>query len=236
MNTRQPYFDDGVIQLWHGDCREVLADLPAQPCPLVLTDPPYGVGQGAAFLRNNLKVNNFDNAGFNQVVLGWRDRIVPFLAPNCYVVEFLRGSIAALENLLAEHRALGLTPWRQFLLVKQAPPPTPRATFVSGWESCLISYQGKRSWYGKGTTLDYWYGLTPNRRNEGQHPTEKPIAAIKQLILALTQPGDLVLDPFAGSGTTLRAAKDLGRRAIGVEIDAGYCTIAAKRFRQEVLL
>jgi site-specific DNA-methyltransferase (adenine-specific) len=67
------------------------------------------------------------------------------------------------------------------------------------------------------------------------HPNEKPASLVEKFIKWTTGPGDLVLDPFMGSGTTLRAAKDLGRRAIGIEIEERYCEIAAKRLSQEVL-
>ena len=77
--------------------------------------------------------------------------------------------------------------------------------------------------------------MTPNRLGVAEHPTEKPGEPLRQLVQALTGPGALVLDPFAGSGSTLRAAKDLGRRAIGIEIEERYCEIAAKRMAQEVL-
>ena len=67
------------------------------------------------------------------------------------------------------------------------------------------------------------------------HPNEKPLDLPGQFIRLTTNVGDLVLDPFMGSGTTLRAAKDLGRRAIGIEIEERYCEIAARRMEQEVL-
>ena len=72
---------------------------------------------------------------------------------------------------------------------------------------------------------------------EGQedHPTQKPEALMRQFIAHTTNPGDLILDPFMGSGTTLRAAKDLGRRAIGIELEEKYCEIAVKRLAQQVL-
>lgn len=67
------------------------------------------------------------------------------------------------------------------------------------------------------------------------HPNEKPVEMVGRFIRLATEAGDMVLDPFMGSGTTLRAAKDLGRRAIGIELEEKYCEIAAKRMGQEVL-
>ncbi|MBN2492424.1 MAG: site-specific DNA-methyltransferase, partial [Planctomycetes bacterium] len=67
------------------------------------------------------------------------------------------------------------------------------------------------------------------------HPTSKPLTLVERFITWTTNRDDLVLDPFMGSGTTLRAAKDLGRRAIGIEIEERYCEIAAKRLGRGVL-
>jgi site-specific DNA-methyltransferase (adenine-specific) len=71
-----------------------------------------------------------------------------------------------------------------------------------------------------------------DRTGNNLHPTEKPESVIQQLIVC--NEGETILDPFMGSGTTLRAAKDLGRKAIGIEIEERYCEIAAKRMAQEV--
>lgn len=67
------------------------------------------------------------------------------------------------------------------------------------------------------------------------HPAVKPVDLLRTLIARSTHRGEVVLDPFMGSGTTLRAAKDLGRKAIGIEIEERYCEVAARRMSQEVL-
>lgn len=121
-----------------------------------------------------------------------------------------------------------------------------------GYETFIAMHQpGRSRWNGGGR-----HGVFPTREcdddefpipaiyrhlrgnNGGRgnpHPTTKPIALMRELVALFTDPGDIILDPFAGSGSTLRAAKDLGRRAIGIEIDPAYCEIAASRLRQTVM-
>jgi len=90
------------------------------------------------------------------------------------------------------------------------------------WNQCMV---------GKGTI---WRLAREQQQQGKKHPVEFPIEIPLRCIQATTNEGDLVLDPFMGSGTTLRAAKDLGRRAIGIEIEERYCEIAAKRMSQAV--
>ena len=83
---------------------------------------------------------------------------------------------------------------------------------------------------------DVWsFDSVPVAHRVGNHPTEKPLPLMRHLLSVMSRTGDTVLDPFMGSGTTLRAAKDLGRKAIGIELEERYCEIAAKRMAQEVL-
>jgi DNA modification methylase len=80
-----------------------------------------------------------------------------------------------------------------------------------------------------------WHGMIRAGDETLEHPTQKPAALWKWIIGLRWTPAGIILDPFMGSGTTLRAAKDLGRRAIGIEIEERYCEIAAKRCAQEVM-
>ena len=99
------------------------------------------------------------------------------------------------------------------------------------WEEIYVSgggFEGNRTeGVLKGFTTTTWESV------DRFHPNQKPVSLLKHLI-GKTKAG-LILDPFMGSGTTLRAAKDLGRKAIGIEIEEKYCEIAANRLRQEVL-
>jgi DNA modification methylase len=80
-----------------------------------------------------------------------------------------------------------------------------------------------------------WNGMLRASNEELCHPTQKPIALIRWILGLRWTPTGTILDPYMGSGTTLRAAKDLGRKAIGIEIEERYCEIAAKRLAQQVL-
>jgi site-specific DNA-methyltransferase (adenine-specific) len=79
------------------------------------------------------------------------------------------------------------------------------------------------------------YSMDKPRRAESDHLTTKPLSWMRRLVTDFSSPGDIILDPFCGSGSTLRAAKDLGRKAIGVETSEAYCELAAKRLAQGVL-
>jgi DNA modification methylase len=227
----RPYYEHGGVTIYHADCREVLPMLAA--CDAVITDEPYGIGGGAAFVRRAGDIENCDAEGFNLIVKGWVRLAARLVKSGGYLATFT--SRQRQREIEDEMAAAGIMPWMPFYLVKTAPPPTPRNVFVSSVEVCVTGYSGSRQWYGGGYTPNCWIGLTPNRLNCGLHPTEKPVAALVRLVSAFTDIGGSVLDPFAGSGTTLVAAKQCGRRAIGIEIEERYCEIAARRLQQEVL-
>lgn len=103
--------------------------------------------------------------------------------------------------------------------------------WLSGIEVCVFGKR-KNAYFGAFCKNTVWKG---NSDLKQWHPTQKPIWLFHKLIEASSQLGKTVIDPFMGSGTTLRAAKDLGRKAIGIEIEKKYCDIAISRLQQEVL-
>ena len=225
-----PYYQDDAVTIYHADCFDILAGL--EPAGMVLTDPPYNIPVGSAFVHGTVVG---DGAGRHNdaPIVGWHELLD---APEqAVLIEFGRNHPDAVTERSAAHRAAGFEPWRQYVIVKSTPPPTPRPVFVSSFETATISIRGRRDWYGGGYVPDSWRGRTPNARGNGVHPTQKPVEPFRVLIEAMADPAWTVIDPFAGSGTTLRAAKDLGRQAIGIELEERYCEIAAVRMAQEVL-
>lgn len=203
----KPYYEENGMTIYHGDCREILPSLPR--VDLVLTDPPYNVG---------LDYCEGDNM---QDFEGW---ILP-------IVNRLR-EISPLVLLTPGIRNLWTYPKADWVFAWAKPGSTRRSDLggFNEWEPALL--YGKRKVYHD---LDYLPSVSSLNASSYGHPCPKPIKLFKSYIGKLTEPDQVVLDPFMGSGTTLRAAKDLGRKAIGIEIEERYCEIAANRLRQEVL-
>ena len=220
----KPYYEQDGTTIYHGDCVDVLLYL--QPDYVLITDPPYGVGlgikkdkrKGKHGLRKSSYANDLDTYEV------WREH-VPARLDQC-LSRAKRGCV-----FTGPH-------------IKEQPKPD-----AIGGIFCPAG-SGRHSWGFKTFLPVLFYGKAP-RLNEGAkqpntihsnlraesngHPCPKPLAWMKWLITLATEPGDIVLDPFMGSGTTLRAAKDLGLKAIGIEIEEKYCEIAAKRLSQAVL-
>lgn len=209
-----PYYEDDACVIYHGDCREVDAWLTAD---VLVTDPPYGIGHSSnksGAPRRGEEIANDRTVDVRDGVLDvWGDRPAVVFG-SCRMPP---PRIAVRGTLVWDkggHVGMGdlSFPWKQ------------------NWEHIYVAGDGFAGRRGPGVlrvnALAPWAG-------EITHPHEKPVELLHAL-LSKCPPG-VVADPFMGSGTTLRAAKNLGRRAIGVELEERYCEIAAKRLAQEVL-
>ena len=227
----QPYYQDESVTIYNADCREVLPTL--DKVDLVLTDPPF-----SEYTHVNAKSNRGIGHGNRAIDFQPIDFQEIFnLFSSCgkicdgWLVSFLDHSHIARMEIEAPE------PWefmRFGVWVKTNPMPQISADRpANGWDGILYMRNGvtKPRWNGGGVNGNY-IGPTIN---DGVHPTGKPIVFLKKIVQWFTSSGDTILDPFMGSGTTLRAAKDLNRKAIGIEIEERYCEIAAQRMSQLVM-
>ncbi len=206
---------DGIT-LIHGDCREVLPELEAGSVDVVVTDPPYGVNWKSGFngKRGTAEVIGDTSTAVRDWVLSWWGD-GPAIVFGTWKAARPEATKALLVWDKGPHVGSGdLTmPWK----------PNAEEIYILGQ-----GFSGHR-----GSCVLSYFAPSPNFGNIRLHPNEKPTSLLAELISKC--PGGLILDPFAGSGTTLRAAKDLGRKAIGIEIEEKYVRIAAERLRQGVL-
>ncbi len=240
-----PYYEHGGIVIYHGDCREVLPLMEPGSVDVLITDPPYGI------------VNTFGHIATHGSSGAKGTRRLQFEWDGQVIVDDVRSGLAAAFRLCTVKASCFV--WVGFDTAERYSEPARRAGFTikpAAWMKKCPPPAGKGNWWPSAFELAY-YAYRPGayfgdtnvkRRNvwiadsyrHGQpgkidHPTQKPIGLIQGHVLAMVPPSGLVLDPFMGSGTTLRAAKDLGRRAIGIEIEERYCEIAVNRLKQEVL-
>ena len=206
------YYSHAGITIYHGDCRDVLPTL--GKFDLLLADPPYGVKAARKGFGN---ADSVWHKGYGDS--DWDDTPAE--------IETIRIAMA-----LAEHQIVwggnyfNIGPARCFLVWDKLRGDTDYADAELAWTNIdrtvrVIRYR--------------WNGFQKEIPEDRFHPTQKPLAVMKWAIQQPKETCESILDPFMGSGTTLRAAKDLGRQAVGIEIEERYCEIAAKRLSQEVL-
>ena len=225
-----PYYQDDFVTLYHGDALELLPVVSATD--LVLTDPPYLnlVGGARRSFDGVAKSNGPSRAVGNlwAANLEWV-RLLP--AHLGAVVFCSHASVCEIASAFGSHRRAALLTWW-----KRNAAPTGKNVprFRSEFAWCLANGTGIK-WDGLDDTvfdIPFPSGcFAPPERTE--HPTQKPEALMTRIIAALDPHS--VLDPFAGSGTTLVAAKALNRSAVGIEISERWCEAAATRLSQNVL-
>ena len=208
----QPYYSHAGITIYHGDCQSVLFALPT--IDAVITDPPYGISHPCDYKRRGR--SNLATCTDYPDVVGDSEAFVPGQWANWPCV--LWGANHYADKLPASD---GWLVWD-----KMRPDDLDQSTCELAWSNCI---KGVRR-------FSYlWHGMIRAGNETLVHPTQKPVALMRWVLSFKWIPGGIVLDPFMGSGTTLVAAKQLGRKAIGIEIEERYCEIAVKRLQQEVL-
>jgi len=217
----KPYYSDEAVTLYHGDCREVLPTLDA--VDLVLTDPPYGINyvSNHSVGRGTRPITN-DGA---RLAVALQRVVIPLLRAN-HVLWFTRWDVW--PDVWME-----LGPWFPLrgMLVwdKSDPGMGDLAHWGPSYELIASAGWGKITGGRDQSVLRHLKPAAAAR----VHPTEKPQSLLQYLIEKLD--AQTVLDPFAGGGSTLLAARRLGRKAIGVEVDERYCELIAKRLAQGTL-
>ena len=222
-----PYYQDDYATIYHGDCLELLPFIDAD---VVVTDPPYGTQTHDNAKSNKGNDHDVKSIDFEAIDFDTLRQILGM----CSVKWMVFNTEFRHAYQLEQAPPTGFELLRIGVWVKTNPMPQISADRpAQGWEAIayLHSVNEKKSWNGGGNHGNYVLPVD----HSTSHPTSKPPAMIQSFVERFSDEGQTILDPFMGSGTTLRAAKDLGRRSIGIEIKEKYCEIAAKRLAQEVL-
>lgn len=223
----QPYYEHAGITIYNCDCRDLL---PSLDFDVLVTDPPYGVLEPGDL---NPRIRD-DRGGAHGLVRG-------VYANYLDTYENFIETVVPLLNLAID-RAKRAAVFSGPHINEQL-----KATAIGG-VYCPAG-AGRNQWGFKTFLPVLFYGCAPNLNlgakpnvilstgtaEENGHPCPKPLRWMKWLVGLASIEGEVILDPFMGSGTTLVAAKQFGRRAIGIEIEERYCEIAAKRLQQEML-
>lgn len=214
----EPYYQDNHCTIYHGDCREILPHVSAD---VLVTDPPYGLG--------------FDYLSYDDT----RDSLV------CLIAELeSAGAFSGRAFVMCGPTQIGLYPEPSWVSAVTWNTTGSFGSFGYNQWMPVLCYGRDLSGFGningviKSDTLSISGGASVGFQrgcDEKKHTCPKPIGIMRWIVQRFTGTGETILDPFTGSGTTLRAAKDLGRKAIGIEIEEKYCEIAARRLAQEVL-
>jgi len=237
-----PYYEHAGITIYHGDCLAVLSSFAPDSYGIVFTDPPYSSGaRNAATLRARGSMRRDEGAFGSDEWIGGDN-----LTAHGFSMLVRLFGVETLRVVARDGHLFSFMDWRQL-------PVLQGAIEAAGWSTrALIVWDKVHFGMGNGFRQQAEFVLHASKgtgdnflrhdlgtvfqsvrqSDDIGHPTVKPVGVVQRILSAV--PGSVV-DPFVGAGTTLLAAKLLGRKAIGIEIEERYCEIAAKRLSQEVL-
>ena len=242
--------------LYCGDCLGIMDTLavkhPGGCCDLIFADPPYFLSNGGITCHagRRVKVNKGawdksrgaeENHHFNRE---WLRRCQALLKPNGSL--FVSGTHHVILSVGYAMQQLGMKVINQITWQKPNPPPNLACRcFTHSTETVLwaakheksrqvFNYADLKRANGGKQMKDVWSFTAPKSEEKklGKHPTQKPLMLLERILLAASRPGDLVMDPFLGSGTTAIAAALLGRRCLGIESDAAHVELARGRLHR----
>lgn len=245
-----PYYEDDHVTIYHGDCREVI-DWPT--ASVIITDPPYGETNLAwdrwpdgwpALMADRMSVTQMWCFGSTRMFLDRRDEFASWRLAQDIVWSKSRGRGITSDRFSRSHelvlhwyRGRWGDLYRDTPRVPSTAPTVRRTRRGSANDGSKVKPLAAGGEYvDNGTRL--MLTVIPGDPGDARttlHPTQKPLAVLEPIVYYSCPPGGVVFDPFAGSGSTLVAAKRLGRRAIGIEADERYCEAAALRCAQGML-
>lgn len=217
-----------MIKLLNKDCLEVLKALPDNSVDLVVTDPPYEIGTtGGGFVGKKTYFKELDciKDGFDPKILDELCRIMKKI--NCYFFCSQKQIIPLLDYFVKDKKCN----WNLISWIKSNPTPACGNKYLTDTEYILFFREKGVKIGGEYKTKSTYY-ITPLNKKEKDlynHPTVKPLHIVENFIINSSNEGDIVIDPFMGSGTTGVAAKKLGRKFIGCELDGEYFNTAKNR-------
>lgn len=224
-----PYYSDESVTLYHGDCRKVIPQLPRPFAHTVLADPPFFMPAQPYAGRDESWQRSWADTS---ILAAWWDLIAGLLRrsvmPDGHVLVFCDDASYPVfyPEMYTRWPNIGCLVWDKG-----------RPGMGTAWRNStemIIAARGRSAYWTGGATSNV-LRFTPVPSGQRVHPVDKPLPLLSALIEPSTPPGGMVLDPFAGGGSTLLAARALGRRAIGIELEERYCEVIVRRLSQAVL-
>ena len=218
----KPYYEEDGIVIYHGDSMKIMPSLEYKGFDLVLTDIPYGVVNRKDNGLRNLDKKDADTCTYSESDIA--KQLSTICKGSVYIFCGTEQVSQLRESLVEEKMTTRLIIWEK----TNPSPMNGQYIWLSGVECCVF---GKH----KGAVFNEHCKNSVIKFSCGRgkkHPTEKPLKMFEYLTQVSSNESDLILDPFMGSGTTLVAAKKLGRKAIGIELSKEYCDIAIQRLNE----
>lgn len=248
----EPWYQtpDGSCRLWLGDCTQLLPLFPEASVDLVFADPPYFLSDGGVTCKSgkmacvnkgpwDIPRSARENYEFH---FRWLAECRRVLQPNGTI--WVSGTYHSIFSIGCAMQELGYRILSDVIWVKPNPPPNLSCRYFTHSTEILIwaarsekskhvfQYETVKAIAGGKQMRNVWEIAPPgtSERRFGSHPTQKPLALLERIVASTSREGDVVLDPFAGSGTTGLACLKLGRRFLGIELNDEYVSIAVRRF------